>query len=83
MFRIIALYVLASCNWTLLCQAASDSAVTELDSVSFDAFIAENKIVLVQFYAPWCGHCKQFAPEFEAAATTLRNNNIPLIKASM
>lgn len=80
MFRTIALYVLASCNWTLLCQAASDSAVTELDSVSFDAFIAENKIVLVQFYAPWCGHCKQFAPEFEAAATTLRNNNIPLIK---
>lgn len=50
------------------------TAVTVLDASNFDAIaLDETKDVLVEFYAPWCGHCKRLAPDYEVVAKSFAN----------
>lgn len=44
-------------------------SVVELTKHNFDETIANNDIVVIDFWAPWCQPCLSFAPTFEAVAS--------------
>jgi len=50
------------------------SFVVDLDDSNFDKIVMDSsKDVLVEFYAPWCGHCKRLAPDYEKVAAAFAN----------
>ncbi|PIN09134.1 Thioredoxin/protein disulfide isomerase [Handroanthus impetiginosus] len=54
-------------------QKSEPSASVELNSRNFDELVLKSKeLWIVEFFAPWCGHCKKLAPEWKKAANSLK-----------
>ena len=57
--------------------------VLVLTQQNFSSVVMEMGLALVEFYAPWCGHCKRLAPEYEMAARRLREMSVPVALAKV
>lgn len=54
-------------------EKSEPSASAELTSSNFDELVLKSKeLWVVEFFAPWCGHCKKLAPEWKKAAKNLK-----------
>jgi protein disulfide-isomerase A1 len=54
-----------------------------LTDATYDDAIKNNQFIMVLFFAPWCGHCKAFAPEYEKAAAKLKAEGKPYVLAKL
>ncbi len=74
--------------WLVLTVAASavvatvekDGEILVLTQSNFEEALKENPYLMVEFYAPWCGHCKTLAPEYATAAVRLVDTPFKLAK---
>lgn len=66
----VRLLALASLTLPLLANAAS-SVINLIPSNFDDIVFKSGKPALVEFFAPWCGHCKNLAPVYEELAASL------------
>eukprot|EP00246_Nothoceros_aenigmaticus_P003989 TRINITY_DN15252_c0_g2_i1.p1 TRINITY_DN15252_c0_g2~~TRINITY_DN15252_c0_g2_i1.p1 ORF type:complete len:370 (+),score=66.71 TRINITY_DN15252_c0_g2_i1:118-1227(+) len=56
-------------------MSSAPSEVVVLSPANFDSVVLDkSKDVLVEFYAPWCGHCKSLAPIYEQVATAFKGD---------
>lgn len=69
---------------SLLLLSAAARAASDVIDLTKDSFASEvngENLALVEFFAPWCGHCKSLAPHYEEAATELKDKHgIKLMK---
>ena len=53
--------------------------VLSLSSQTLQNYLNSNRFIMVEFYAPWCGDCKKFAPEYAKAAEIIKHENLEVI----
>lgn len=76
--RVILFTAIALLGAALADEVPTEENVLVLSKSNFDSVVSSNNFLLVEFYAPWCGHCKSLAPEYAKAATKLAEEESPI-----
>jgi len=63
---------------TTVSAVEKEDGVLVLNEANFDEELSKHEYLLVEFYAPWCGHCKKLTPEYAAAAAILAERDPPI-----
>ncbi|CAK8544554.1 unnamed protein product [Lathyrus sativus] len=79
MWSSMILLVIGSLILQFLISTASANDVVVLTDDSFETEVGNDRAALVEFYAPWCGHCQKLAPEYEKLAASFKKINTILI----
>jgi len=59
----------------------SENDVKVAVAKNFDELVSNSeKDVLVEFYAPWCGHCKKLTPIYEELGAAMKEENVEIVK---
>ena len=58
-----------------LVQGKTVSMVNDVTTQNIDQFFTGKGSFLLEFYAPWCGHCRQFEPIYEKVAGRLSGDD--------
>jgi protein disulfide-isomerase A1 len=66
--------------FVLLTVTLSHSEVVILEDSNFTSFVQEHPYVFLEFYAPWCGHCKSLEPEYEKLGKLAEGKNYAVAK---
>ena len=77
MILLLTILLLSACAGRSLYDFKDGGPIEELTDANFnEKVLTGHQLWVVEFYAPWCGHCKALKPKFEEAAQSLQKYNV-------